>query len=98
MNTTCTPSARVSLRRVSVPRARRAVLAARASTSEEHGLVLSSFTSSGLALSGSVASATTGGVYTVRDDVKVTRSEEAGNTTVTIKARSLRRAPRLLTA
>ena len=45
----------------------------------------SSYTSSGLSLSGSVMNTT---AFTVREDVKVTRSEDQGNTTVTIKVRS----------
>ena len=46
-----------------------------------------SYTSSGLALSGSVMNTS---AFTIREDVKVTRSEEGANTTVTIKVRAVK--------
>ena len=55
---------------------------------------LNSATSQGLALSGSVM-ALNGGLakFAVRDDVSVSRTEESGKTTVTIKARLPHNAP-----
>jgi hypothetical protein len=50
-----------------------------------------SYTSSGLALSGSVMNTS---AFTIREDVKVTRSEEGANTTVTIKVRAVQQRVR----